>query len=158
MSVLTIEFYLRFYTRPGQSLRISGNMAALGENDPLKAISMQYMNGEFWHARLELEQWPEEPVNYSYILYTEDGRMTEEWGNDRLLEHPGADTEEVQVVDTWNWTGEYENVFYTAPFRQVVFRRTGKNRKTRIKQPVTHIFKAKAPLLKEVKVFPPLFL
>ena len=122
MAALKIEFYLRFYTRPGQSLYISGNIAALGGDDPSKALPMQYLNGEFWHAQVELEQWPEEPVRYSYILQTEDGKRSEEWGNDRILEGPASDVEELQVVDTWNWTGEYENVFYTAPFQGVLLK------------------------------------
>ncbi len=148
MSVLKIEFYLRFYTRPGQSLHITGNTALLGEDHAEKAFPMQYMNGEFWHAQMELEKWPEEPISYRYILHTEDGKMTEEWGNDRILEQPDKRTEEIQVVDTWNWTGEYENVFYTAPFQGVLFRRK-KTRKPRVKGTVTHIFKVKAPLLAE---------
>src|SRR6185503_11384683 len=147
MAVLKIEFYLRFYTRPGQTLYISGNIAALGGDDPSKALPMQYLNGEFWHAHIELEQWPGESVRYSYILHTEDGKRSEEGGNDRILEEPAADVEELQVVDTWNWTGEYENVFYTAPFREVLLRRKGKSKKTRAKAPVTHIFRVKAPLL-----------
>ena len=149
MAVLKIEFYLRFYTRPGQSLYISGNTAALGGADPSKAVPMQYLNGEFWHAQLELEHWPDEPVRYSYILQTEDGKRSEEWGNDRVLDEPAPDIEELQVVDTWNWTGEYENVFYTAPFRDVLLRRTGKSKKIRTKGPVTHIFRVKAPLLQQ---------
>jgi len=87
-------------------------------------------------GQLILEQWPKEPVSYRYILHTEDGKTTEEWGNDRVLEQPGVDTEEVQVVDTWNWTGEYENVFYTAPFQGVLLRRQHKRGKTWTKAPM----------------------
>ncbi|MDO6431782.1 4-alpha-glucanotransferase [Flavitalea sp. BT771] len=149
MSVLKIDFYLRFHTRPGQTLHLSGNIAALGDKDPLKALSMQYMNSDFWHVQVVLEQWPKAPVSYHYILHTEDGKMTEEWGGDRQLEQPAADTGEMQVMDTWNWSGEYENVFYTAPFRDVLLRRKGKSRKSRTKGVITHIFKVKAPLLKQ---------
>jgi 4-alpha-glucanotransferase len=149
MALLKIEFYLRFYTHPGQSLYISGNMAALGGEDPSKVLSMQYLNGEFWHAQLELEQWPEEPIRYGYILQTEDGRRWEEWGNDRVLEKPQKEIDELHLVDTWNWTGEYENVFYTAPFRDILLRRKGKLKKERSKGAVTHVFRVKAPLLKQ---------
>ena len=149
MPVLKLEFYLRFYTRPGQSLHISGNTSSLGDNDPGKTFPMQYMNGDFWRAQLELEKWPEEPIIYRYILHTEDGKMTEEGRSDRILQQPDKGTEEIQVVDTWNWTGEYENVFYTAPFQDVLFRRKGKVKKSRTKGAITHIFKVKAPLLRE---------
>jgi len=33
-------------------------------------------------VQLILEQWPKEPVSYRYILHTEDGKTTEEWGNE----------------------------------------------------------------------------
>ena len=110
---------------------------------------MQYMNGEFWHVEVELEQWPETPLSYRYILHTQDGKSTEEWGNDRVLEQPAKATEELQVFDTWNWTGEYENVFYTAPFQGVLLNQKRKTKKNRAKGTVSHIFKVKAPLLSQ---------
>jgi len=152
MSVLKIDFYLRYHTQPGETLHLSGNIAALGNGDALQPVAMQYMNGEFWHVQIVLEHWPKEPVSYYYILHSEDGSVTEEWGGDRQLEQPAADTGEMQVMDTWNWSGEYENVFYTAPFRDVLLRRKGKGRKSRTKGEITHIFKVKAPLLKQDEI------
>ena len=31
--------------------------------------------------------------------------------------------DEIQLTDSWNHSGEYENVFYTDPFRKVLFRK-----------------------------------
>jgi 4-alpha-glucanotransferase len=85
-------------------------------------------------------------------LKHEDGTITEEWGDDRILEQPGAGVEEIQTIDTWNHAGEYENVFFTAPFRQTLLTHPPTAKGSKTKGPVTHIFKVKAPLLKKEEV------
>ncbi|HEX9511568.1 MAG TPA: 4-alpha-glucanotransferase [Puia sp.] len=146
-----IEFYLRFFTHPGQSVSISGNIGVLGLDDPEKAWPLQYLNGEFWHGTLLLEEPVTSPLRYHYVLRNEDGTITEEWGDDRVLEEPGAGVEEIQTIDTWNYAGEFENVFFTAPFRQVLLAHPP-NKGAKTKGPVSHIFKVKAPLLKKEEV------
>jgi 4-alpha-glucanotransferase len=146
---LKIEFYLRFYTHVGQSLFISGNTAVLGMDDPEKAFPMQYMNGEFWHSSLELPGTSDGAVRYHYILRNEDGTITVEWGDDRVLDCHGQDIEEIEVIDTWNHVGEYENVFFTSPFRQILLKHPQTAYKARPGQSFTHVFMVKAPLLKK---------
>jgi 4-alpha-glucanotransferase len=147
-----IEFYLRFYTRPGQSLFLVGNIPVLGANDPGKAFPMSYMNGEFWHGSLHWEGPRTNPLRYHYILKNEDGTLVEEWGDDRAIDIRDRDLDEIQTIDTWNYPGEYENVFYTSPFSEVLLSHHGKGKKAKKKASVTHIFKVKAPLLKEEEV------
>src|SRR5258708_35718303 len=103
-----IAFYLRFYTRPGQSLYVSGNIGALGLDDPQKALALQYMNAEFWNGEIEIEEPFDIPIRYHYILRNEDGMTTMEWGDDRVIEFGPAGIEEIQVMDTWNHAGEFE--------------------------------------------------
>jgi 4-alpha-glucanotransferase len=146
-----IDFYLRFYTHVGQSLFISGNIAALGMDDPGKAFPMQYMNGEFWHGSLELPEGERGAVRYHYILRGEDGVLTMEGGNDRVLDCQGQDIEEIEVIDTWNHVGEFENVFYSSPFSQILLKHLQSAHKLQ-PGPYTHIFRVKAPLLKKDEV------
>ena len=117
---MKIDFYLRFYTQPGQSIWLSGNWTILGEDDPDKSLALQYVNNEFWHASLDIETFPTEPLIYHYWLKGPDGTLTEEGGNDRCLEEPRPGIAEIQLIDTWNYAGEYENVFYTSPFRETL--------------------------------------
>src|SRR5580692_9031734 len=100
---MKIDFYLRFYTQPGQSIWLSGNWTALGEDDPEKILPLQYVNGDFWHASLVLEAFPANPLQYHYLLKGADGTLTEEGGNDRYIDHPQPGTSEIQVIDTWNY-------------------------------------------------------
>ncbi|MDP4218480.1 MAG: 4-alpha-glucanotransferase [Bacteroidota bacterium] len=147
-----IDFYLRFHTHPGQSLHISGNISDLGDEKLSHALPMQYMDAEFWHASLEVDASRIGSLRYHYVLKNEDGTHTEEWGDDRLigLNRPGV--EEVQVMDTWNHAGEYDNAFFTSPFQRILIRHPhsdagGREQGTDL--PVTHLFKVKAPLLKK---------
>ena len=145
---MKLDFYLRFYTHPGQSIFVTGNLAELGDGNVSAAIPLNYVNGEFWHCSLVLSGPPAFPVHYHYILKGADGYLTEEWGDDKYIEAPGAGIEELHVIDTWNYTGEYENVFFTQPFRTVLLPKH-KGKRQKIKGAVTHIFRLKAPLLAE---------
>lgn len=144
---MKIDFYLRYYTHPGQSIFLTGNLAQLGNDDITAAIPLDYVNGEFWHASIQLDLRPDGPVHYHYILKNEDGTLTEEWGDDKVIDPPAAGFEEAQVIDTWNYTGEFENVFYSDPFREVLLPGHKAAKKSRAKTEPTHVFRVKAPLL-----------
>ena len=128
-----IHFYLRFHTRFGQSLHITGNIEALGNHDTTKSFPLQYLNDEFWHGTLEVDAATVARIQYNYLLHSEDTGVIEEWGNDRTIDISREGIEEFQVIDTWNHSGEFENAFYTAPFRQVLLKdhsSTGKSADT----------------------------
>src|SRR5262249_49229537 len=76
-----------------------------------------------------------------------DGTLTEEWGDDRSIDAQDITTAEIQVIDTWNFAGEFENVFYTSPFRDVLLPAHKGIRKAKAKGTVTTVFRVKAPLL-----------
>ena len=56
-------------------------------------------------------------------------RSQEEWGDDKTIEAHGEGVEELSVIDTWNFAGEFENVFSTAPFRNAIAQPGGKKQK-----------------------------
>ena len=146
---MKVQFYLRFHTEFGQSLLVSGNMDELGNDDFLKAIPMTYLNDQFWEVSIELKPKKLNYLQYKYILKTREGEIIPEFGNDRSAELSKNDLNEVVLIDTWNHAGEFENAFFTAPFQKTLLSKNVTNVKTRdVKQP-THIFKAKAPLLKK---------
>ncbi len=146
---MKFHFYIRFHTRPGQTLWISGNLEELGMNDPSRALKMEYLNEEFWEATAELpiDELPH-PVHYKYFLTdSENGETIYEWGNDRVIDPGRKPVDEIQLVDTWNHAGDYENVFFTLPFKNVLLKSNTSKSKLRKVKSSTHIFKIKAPLL-----------
>ncbi len=151
---MKLQFYLRFHTKYGQSLWITGNVEELGNNDPSQAILMEYLNDEFWHCGVEIKrkEIQKTGVSYKYILKNEDGEFLYEWGNDRQVNVFNKDQQEVQLVDTWNHAGEYENVFFSAAFNKVLLSAHHTKTKITADKNFTHIFRVKAPLLKRNEV------
>lgn len=151
---MKLQFYLRYHTSYGQSLWISGDTDELGNGDPEKALPMNYLSDEFWTATLTIKRKNlSRHITYKYLLKNRDGGWIYEWGQDRYLEGlKKTEIQELQLVDTWNHAGEYENAFYTAPFEKVLLKRTvPKGKRSEDKDP-THIFKVKAPLLRKNEV------
>jgi 4-alpha-glucanotransferase len=109
---------------------------------------MHYLNEQFWHISIEISA-VDDPIRYKYIVQGAGGLLTEEWGNDRILDHASKEVSEIRLIDTWNFAGEYENAFYTQPFQQTLLLETkGTSRKIKWPDTYTHEFRVKAPLLK----------
>ncbi len=148
---MKIQFYLRFFTKFGQSLFISGNCNQLGDNELSAALPMQYLTDEFWTVSIELGKEFENELQYNYILKNENGETVMEWGNDRVIDVMKLNVDELTSIDTWNHAGEFENAFYTQPFQEVLLPKSHAAKPKSAKL-ITHIFKIKAPLLKEDEV------
>ncbi len=149
--MMRIHFYVRFHTQYGQLLAVTGNIEALGNHDVEKAFTLNHLNNEFWHGTIDTDFPESGTIHYNYILKNEDGFRVFEWG-DRVIDSdkiPATGT--LQLVDTWNHAGEYENVFYSDPFQEVLLHDPSRSK---IKQPrkFTHQFKVKAPLLNRHEV------
>lgn len=142
---MIIQFYLRFYTTVGQELLIAG---LPNEQAPIR---MNWYNSQYWFAQIELDSSQIEDFTYYYQLQDIDGKITSEWGRDRQLQNGLTGFDEIQVVDTWNHAGAYENAFYTAPFQNTLLQHTGK-KKAKLPRHFSHIFRVKAPLLKKNEV------
>lgn len=150
---MKLQFYLRFHTKYGQSLWISGEAAELGGGDPEKSLPMSYLNDECWTASVEIRRKDlAKGIRYKYLLKNEEGQWVKEWGYDRCLEEVKKEVDELLLTDTWNHAGEYENTFFTAPFTKVLLKQNPVKTKRSVDKDPTHIFKVKAPLLKKNEV------
>ena len=76
-----------------------------------------------------------------------DGSLTPDWGADKIIIPNSLIQDDVLFIDSWNYAGFYENAFYTKPFQGVLLPGEHARLKTTAPEPVTHIFKVKAPLL-----------
>ena len=147
---MKIQFYLRFHTEVGQSLGITHN-GDLPADAGGGMVTMTYLNGDFWQGTLDVRTKHKDGFIYQYFLRNKDGEIVREWGNDRVIEFSKKD-EEIIVVDTWNHAGEYENVFYSAPFQSILLKSHRPKLKVKAPATITHIFKVKAPLLHKNEV------
>jgi len=144
-----ITFQIKFHSKPGQSLGVTGNHPLLGTNDVTKAFPLQYLNTEYWFGTLNTAQTETLPdtIYYKYFVKDEAETITLEWGEDKIIQTSLYNAEEIRLIDSWNSAAFIENTFYTEPFKKVLL----KNNYTLVKgtkpENYTHIFKVKAPLL-----------
>ena len=142
---MTITFRIRFHTQPGQFLWLAGNHPL-----PTHPVPMHYLDSESWEITVPLStQAARTALTYSYVLANPDGSRTTDWGRDRKFIPADANCNELLVLDTWNHAGFIENVFYTRPFKNVLFAEHFTSIKTASPLNPTHTFRVKAPQLKK---------
>ncbi|MEO5945804.1 MAG: 4-alpha-glucanotransferase [Chitinophagaceae bacterium] len=147
---MTIQFNLRFHTKFGESLFIYGTAEELGDNDPAKALALEYLNSEFWTATINVKKKQfKKGVTYKYMLQREDGNRLVEACNDRQIDFFKKETENIRLVDTWNYSGEFENAFLTTPFKNVLLNNNVPKTRKQDDKIFSHVFKVKAPLIKK---------
>ena len=123
---MMIDIYLRFTTRPGQSLRILGNINELGNGQISNSIPLDYVNQYFWKISFSISsQHLNEltSLNYSFIFQDEYGDQIQDWGIHRDF-HLDNTSGDLLIVDSWNDMGAVDNTFYTSPFTNVFFNAT----------------------------------
>lgn len=144
-------FQVRFHTRPGQSLHLTGNHELFGNGDPGRAMPLEYLKDQFWRATISLAAGaaPDAAITYNYILREADGSLAYDCGRDRCVNLASFAREEVLFLDVWNDASYFENAFYTEPFRRVLL---GAHEIAPVHAPPahhTHTFNVKAPLLQK---------
>lgn len=144
-----IAFQLRYHTRIGENIFVTGDHSVLGDNDINKALPLHYLNEDYWFGELEIpeEQQLTKLISYKYFIRDEHGNINAELGSDKVIDPALYNVEEIRLIDSWSYAGYYENTFFTEPFKNVLL----KDRLTPIalKEPevYTHTFRIKAPLL-----------
>ena len=147
---MLLHFYLRYSTDFGQSIFVSGNHASLGDDDLTKAFPLQYLNDQLWHGFVEIDvALINHPIEYKYILRHDKAEEVAEFGNDRIIDIENIKADKISLLDTWNYSGEFENVFYTKAFQDVLLKNSEPKPEAKSVKGFTHEFRVKAPLLKE---------
>ncbi len=146
---MILHFYLRYSTNYGQRIYVSGNHPLLGDNDSAEAFPLEYLNDQLWHGFIEIDLAEiNQPIQYKYILQQDKAEEIIEFGNDRIVDVENIKAGKVVLLDTWNYSGEFENAFYTKAFREVLLKEEkatrGGKKETKA---FTHLLKVKAPLL-----------
>ena len=123
-----LHFFLRFHTEPGQTLWMNTkSMAGIGEPD-VKELPLKYLNSEAWELELDITQG-QKNFQYSYFLKTAEGIIVNEGETARQVYLQNSNVAAIDIIDTWNHTGEYENIFFTRPFSEYYFINFIKRRK-----------------------------
>jgi 4-alpha-glucanotransferase len=148
-----LNFQLRYHTEFGQNLFLTGNHVLLGNGDIANAIPMQYLNEQAWTVSIDwLEDSAKEAVQYNYVLMNADGSTVVDWGSDRVIDIKAYKASQIQIFDTWNHAGYFENAFYTEAFQHVLLKEAQTENKIKAEKSSTHLFRVKSPLLSKNQV------
>lgn len=149
---MQFQFHIKYHTAYGESLWLSLLGADTAEQSFEKKISMEYLNHDYWKVEVELDanQFTGKNLNYRYLLKTIDGEIIPEDNNGRTIHCSLQNIDCITTYDVWNFAGQFENAFYTAPFKNTLLPKTS-NTKSSSKS-YSHTFKVKAPLLKNNEV------
>ena len=137
---MRVQFYVRFHTKFGEGLYISGNANALGNLDTQSAVAMQYMSNDYWKLETEIDEVDGGMLRYKYFFRDSNGEWLPESGYNRtigMVQEKGIDV--VKVYDVWNYSCAFDNAFFTSPYKK---KKKNQPRQLRIKMPqkATHIF------------------
>jgi 4-alpha-glucanotransferase len=146
---MKLTFRLRYHTKYGQSLFLSGEHPLLGGGDVAKAIPLQFLNDDSWEVSLDWPVVTGERISYDYLLRKADGSFVRDWGCDRAVIPADCGRDELLVIDSWNNAGAVENAFCTEPFQKVLLARNSTETCAPAAGEATHTFRARAPLLGE---------
>jgi 4-alpha-glucanotransferase len=146
LSVITVEFRLRFHTKFGQSLYIVGNTEALGNSAVDKAVPLEYLDNQHWSVKVQLPLSQKDVITYHYVLKQKDETVDHDWGT-KSFDITKFKSSNILVIDSWNHAGYFENAFYTEPFKDVLLPNASYTSKKPAKT-FTHRFIVKAPLIK----------
>lgn len=141
---MKIRFYVRFHTHPGESLAIYGA--------DYQVTPLQYLNSDYWQGTMEADPAQHPHIRYKYQLTLTDGTQLTEGGDDRIIDTSHTGIEEIDIYDVWNNPAEFENIFFTQPFQEVLLKSSEAKVKQKLTRTFTHIFRVKAPLLKKHEV------
>ena len=150
---MRVHFYIRYHTKFGESLWVSGNTGQLGNKNKAHLVPMQYLSDDYWKLELEIPCSEVENglLEYKYFFKGGNEELISEYGYDRIVDLNGDAGSVLKLYDVWNFSGEYDNVFFTEPFTKTLLPRAPIV-KTGALTEYSHIFKVKAPLLKKNEV------
>ncbi|MEI6946954.1 4-alpha-glucanotransferase [Paraflavisolibacter sp. H34] len=148
---MKISFYVRYHTQPGQSLQVRLTVQGPGGAQSEQVLPMEYLNETFWQVSVDVPGATVR-IRYGYTLVDAEGDLIPDGEREREIELTERKGGELRLLDTWNDANAVENVFYTAPFQQVLLSGGGTGVPGRQEGSYTHIFKVKAPLLQPGEV------
>ncbi len=150
---IKLHFQLRYHTAFGQNLFLIGNHVLLGNGDIANAVPMHYLNEQAWTVNIDwVDDSTNEPVQYNYVLMNPDGSTIVDWGSDRAINIQSYKANQIQIIDTWNHAGYYENAFYTEAFQKVLLKDAHTESKIKAEKSATHLFRVKSPLLSKNQI------
>lgn len=122
---MVVNFHIQYATKWGENIAIH-----IKENQEERTVYFQTYDGLNWHAHVELAE--SQLFEYKYILRKGDTEEAE-FGEYRQLDLPKSKAQ-IFVQDYWRATNWPEQAFFSAAFKDVIFKRGKAKAATRPKR------------------------
>lgn len=117
---MKITFTVNYRTNWGESLHIYGNIPALGDNDPIKAIAMEMADASTWRVTVDVPDRVK-AFSYSYVVKADNRVWRFEWGNQHSFRQvPGVQS--YSQYDAWE-DQPADKPFYSSAFTDGILAR-----------------------------------
>ena len=144
---MKLTLKINYHTHWGQRLFVSGNIAELGSNNVSNAVEMAFFNGEQWELVIDIKASEINELRYYYFVKDDKGRFIKEWGVKRELLISYQHEYSLVVYDQWKTESNYQNIFYTSPFKDVFFKENLDFKTNKIStDTATHILNIRIPI------------
>lgn len=98
---MEVEFWIKYHTYWGESLRVVGSCASLGSWSPSRAPRMEWQGGGMWRLRAAVPR-AAGLVEYKYLVAEHDTGNARSWqGGGNAVLAVGAAEAQLQVYDSW---------------------------------------------------------
>src|SRR5438552_691313 len=99
---MKITFRLRFSTRYGESLLLTGNHELFGNGEAADAIPLGYVDRDFWETTLVFPKGraPQASITYNYILRGVDGSVLYDASKERVINPAAIQEDELLIIDS----------------------------------------------------------
>ena len=152
-AVKRICFQLKYHTTVGENIFVTGNHPLVGNNILEQAFPLQYVNEDYWMGTIDIPA-DETMQSFKYRYFVKDsyGIINSELESDKVFDSSLYNAEEVRLVDSWSYSGQIENTFFTEPFLNVLLNQCSIPSPEIEPNKYSHIFRVKAPLLAKNQV------
>ena len=121
---MKLTFNIDYRTNWGESLYITGNIPAFGNDDLAKALKLNIEGDEKWSVTIDVDSLPEELL-YAYVIKHDNGSVRREWGpKHSLCFTPGIDA--CEVFDRWQ-DQPWDKPFYSSAIVDCINNRQVRN-------------------------------
>lgn len=140
---MKLNFHVDYRTDWGQSVYISGNIPALGDNNNDKAIRLTISGSEHWTAEIDV---PDDikSFEYRYLIKVDNNVVRHEWGKPRNF--TAAKSQEYMLFDKWQ-DQPSDKPYYSSAFTECICKRSVSKRHSAPKEGYVRI-SVSAPMIK----------
>lgn len=128
---MKLTFHVDYRTNWGESVYITGDIAALGSNDEICALKMSLNDSEKWIVSIDIPD-ATDAFGYRYFVRHDNGSARREWGQGHRFVSSTAKGAEYEIFDRWQ-DQPWDKPYYSSAFTECICNRSKRDKELRPK-------------------------